>query len=62
MGHGAKTKKDPCIIVHGLEHKIVNFKKGMKKIAWKEGYKKEFQYPIKKKKVAKKKSARMVKI
>ena len=36
MGLEAKTSKDPCIIVHGLEHKIAKFKWGMQRIAWKE--------------------------
>jgi len=50
MGHGAKTKKDPCIIVHGLEHKIAKFAWGMERIAWKEKYRVSFDYPPQKKK------------
>ena len=61
MGISAKTQKDPCIIVHGLEHKIKAFKLGMKKIAWKEKYRKDFDYPPKKKKKRKKRIARVVK-
>lgn len=54
MGLGSHTKKDPCIIVHGLEHKIKAFKWGMTRIAWKEAYRKTFSYPLKKKKIRKK--------
>jgi hypothetical protein len=50
MGLGAKTKKDPVIIIHGLEHKIAKFKWGMERIAWKEAYRKVFNYPLRKKK------------
>ena len=61
MGLQAKTKKDPCIIAHGLEHKIKSFKWGMTRIAWKEAYRKVFQYPPKKKKRRKKRVASVVK-
>lgn len=57
MGHRAKTRKDPCIIVHGLEHKIAIFKWLMQRIAWKEKYRKVFDYPPKKKKRRKKRKA-----
>ncbi len=50
MGLEAKTKKDPCIIIHGLEHKIIKFKWGMERIAWKEKYRRLFNYPLPKKK------------
>jgi len=49
MGNSSKTQKDPCIIVHGADFKIAKFKAGMKKIAWKEKYKKDFEYPFPKK-------------
>lgn len=61
MGLGAKTKKDPCIIAHGLEHKIVKFKWGMERIAWKEKYRVSFDYPLKKKKKRKKRKSPEVK-
>ena len=54
MGLGASTYKDPCIIVHGLEHKIAKFKWVMERIAWKEKYRRVFDYPPKKKKKRKK--------
>ena len=50
MGLGAKTKKDPVIIVHGLAHWISKFAWGMQRIAWKEKYRRDFEYPIRKKK------------
>jgi len=50
MGTESHTKKDPCIIVHGLDHKIKKFRWGMERIAWKEKYRKVFSYPLKKKK------------
>lgn len=50
MGLGAKTWKDPVIIVHGLEHKIASFKWGMQRIAWKERFRRVFIYPPKNKK------------
>jgi hypothetical protein len=50
MGLKATTWKDPCIIIHGLPHKLEKFKWGMERIAWKEKYRKEFNYPPKKKK------------
>jgi hypothetical protein len=59
MGLGANTKKDPVIVVHGLDHKIKKFNKGMKLIAWKEKYRKEFDYPLKKKKKRKRVIARV---
>ena len=62
MGLGAKTKKDACIIVHGLEAKIAKFKWGMERIAWKEKYRKDFQYPKPKKKKRKRRKAPEVKI
>jgi hypothetical protein len=49
MGLSAKTSKDPCIIVHGLKHKIVKFRWGMERIAWKEKYRIPFDYPKRKK-------------
>lgn len=61
MGLGASTKKDPVIIVHGLEHKIAIFKWGMQRIAWKEKYRKDFDYPPKKVKRRKKRKAPEVK-
>ncbi len=60
MGLGAKTKKDPCIIVHGLEHKIAKFKWVMQRIAWKEKYRIVFDYPIAKKKKRKKRKVSRV--
>ena len=54
MGLHSKTSKDACIVVHGLEHKIDKFAWGMKRIAWKEKYRKDFEYPQKKKRKKKK--------
>ena len=48
MGLSAKTSKDPCIVIHGLEHKIAKFKWGMQRIAWKEKYRIMFDYPVRK--------------
>ena len=62
MGLNAKTSKDPVIVVHGLEHKIAKFKWGMQRIAWKEKYRIEFDYPPKKpKKRRKRRVAQRVK-
>ena len=55
MGLSASTLKDPVIIIHGVDFKIVKFKWGMERIAWKEKYRKFFMYPIKKKKRRRKK-------
>ena len=52
-GLSASTSKDPCIVIHGLEHKIKKFIIGIKKIANKKKYRKEFDYPRKKKNVKK---------
>lgn len=60
MGLSASTKKDPVIIVHGLEHKIAKFKWGMQRIAWKEKYRIVFDYPIRKKRKRPKKRKRVV--
>jgi hypothetical protein len=57
MGLEAKTKKDPVIIIHGLDHKIEKFKWGMERIAWKEKYRKVFNYPKPKKKKRKKRKS-----
>ena len=60
MGLSASTQKDPVIIVHGVEHKIVKFKWGMERIKWKEKYRKEFVYPVRRKRRRSKKRKRVV--
>ena len=53
MGLESKTKKDICIVVHGLDHKIEKFRTGLQNKIQKKKCTKEFSYPPKKKKVKK---------
>jgi len=52
-GIDSSIKKDVCIVVHGLEHKIKKFRNGLMKKLNKKKYLKEFSYPRKKKNVKK---------